>query len=179
MLSAIFSYGMKVNNSSVHTMYNGSCVNYALITDYSLYLQYKNIGVFGGYSTVYNGVGFFNRGYHAGLILNLYEHKHHAVNLYVYDTHYSYFYQNPSPAPQMLDDPGIISNYKNTITGFSDILSFNPRYKYTFLKGVLSVECGISFVFVIYHNNNASDNLPGFGANAALSFNPSALFHKH
>lgn len=183
-----FSYGIKVNNSFIHTIYNtGPFDNNALIINYSLYLQYKNVGVFGGYSSIYNGANnvysdysmynysdvVFKKSYHIGLILNLYEHRHHSINLNVYDTHYSYSYTR-----QPLETFDYLSMIYNTkFTGFLDMLSFNPTYKYTFLKGVLSVECGISFVFVV--NNNIGDNLPGFGANTALSFNPSAFFLKH
>lgn len=168
-----FSYGVKMNTNLIYAVKEGGGGENKLVFDYSLYLLIKNIGVLGGYSSFYNSYGFNLKGFHAGIILNLLEHKHSSINVYMYDIHYS-FYAPYCYTCQTLDVPYLINNNNNNrVIARSDMVFFNPRYKYTFLKDVLAVEYGLAFLFVL---DTAE---PGFSQSISLSFNPSILFKRN
>jgi hypothetical protein len=175
-----FSYGIKSNLflSSASSTYG---------IDYSLYMQYKSLGAFVGYSTIYNFYNYITyqpgkiNCFQAGVIIRFVQlNKNSSINIYLYDSHF--YQQNSNFVPQHYANGTLIA-----ATWYSESLDFitlNPRYKITFLKNIFAAEFGVFLTAWrdnIKTSRNASsgfDITPAFGTNAALSINIAAPFAK-
>ena len=148
----------------------GSSLNRTAGINYSLYAQYKYIGLYGGYSSVSNP-WIYNqypinkaKGFHIGLIFKFPEiNKNNCFNIYI-------FYTQESDMEKFLSGgSGVPFTTRNIGTVNYQFITFNPRYRFSFLEGIFSLESGISF--------NVLNSLE-IGLNAAVSLNISELFSK-
>ena len=184
------SVGLRVNATVFQKIApNAGGGNTIFTTDYSAYLQYKGIGFFGGLTALNNynnGVLPSNQNlncFNIGLFFRLDQaNKNSAVYLYLYNLHY-YNQLNPTFVSAHYSNGTFFPSayYNQTI----DFLCFNPRYRYSFLNQILSLELGISFS-AIRNNivvNQSTDNSislhPAIGGNFSLAFNLAALFQKN
>jgi hypothetical protein len=182
-----FTYGIQVNSFAFQRLpsyVGGGNKKIGFGTDYSVYLRYKNFGVLGGYSALYNfnngitdtkgGISCFN----AGIIYKFFQFsKTGAITLYLYNIHYSEANKNYKPA-------GLYNGIYQPITYTGETINFiiaNPRYTGTFYNGILSLEFGVFFsVFKDNIHNSTTDDssYPAIGINAGATLNVSALFTK-
>ncbi|MHB8261726.1 MAG: hypothetical protein ACYDCN_01290 [Bacteroidia bacterium] len=186
-----FSYGLKTNFSLSNRL--DPLMNNFYIMDYSLYLQYKRVGVLAGFSYLdnithkkYDRTYSYMNGFNLGLIFKLAQFKKNsALNLYIYDTHYSMLNADYNPNPP--HGSGTNSLFYKTNYNF---YTLNLRYKKTFFKGIFSAEFGVFATLVygreVYHEQYAYP-MPGssgvadifIGETLSLSLNVSALFTKN
>lgn len=185
-----FSIGLRVN-ATVFQKFAPSVGggNTMFTTDYTAFMQYKGIGFYGGLSVLNN----YNNGvfpssqslncFNIGLFFRLDQHnKNSAIYLYLYNVHY-YNQLNPTFVAAHYSNGTFFPSayYNETI----DFLCFNPRYRYSFLNQILSLELGISFNAVrdnIVINQGSDNNItlhPAIGGNFSLAFNVAALFQKN
>jgi hypothetical protein len=177
-----FSCGIKSN-----LFLSNASESYINGIDYSLYMQYKSLGAFVGYSTVYHFLNYvtYQPGkincFQVGVIIRLVQlNKNSSINIYLYDSHF--YQQTPNFVPQHYSNGTLVA-----ATWYSESLDFitlSPRYKITFLKNIFAVEFGV--FITAWRDNietgrtpiNGFDVTPAFGTNAALSINVAALFAK-
>ena len=173
-----FSYGIKANSYLTDPSFG---------IDYSLYCQYKFIGIMGGYTNLSNQNTSISdnpiklKGFNAGLILKLSKNnRKDGFHIYIYDVYSSGFSKYYSIA-------GPVGGTYNPGTFYKESINFvmlNPRYKIPFWKSVFALELGLGFSYgnqnIVYqkYQNGKNSIYVAFGANICLSFNPSALFHK-
>jgi len=176
-----FTYGVKANGfvfTSLPGFRPGQEADVNFGNDYSVYLKYKSVGVFGGYTCLFS---FNNDALNTNAVLNcthfgvsykfLQFSKTGAITLYFYDI-------RGSQTRKYENGFFTINNYTEKV----NIVVANPRYTGTFLNGLLTVEAGVFFsafrdnLMDVQGLNNT--NYPAIGANAAVTVNVSALFAK-
>jgi hypothetical protein len=152
-------------------------------SNYNGYLQYKNLGVFGGYTALYNSGFYWPNGatvncFSAGLFFKMAEfNKANKLYVYLYNIHCSGLIR----ADDMLIDPSTYPYHPRYVKQALNFLTFSPRYRASFCKNILSVEVGVFVSFMFDTPHPAIDNPPAYpacGATLGLGLNVAALFKK-
>ncbi|HXU26380.1 MAG TPA: hypothetical protein VN698_04050, partial [Bacteroidia bacterium] len=194
------TYGVKANIAyvGIHKNQENDGGNTIFQNDYSLYLMYKSVGIFGGYTGTFGYNNYSTtqttqtlNGFNVGLIFQLFQskNKQHGFLIYLYDVHYSA--TNPKyPVSATSQSSAYYDIYYKEGMNF---LYINPRYQYTFCNGLLSAELGVQYGAHIHdikskldpngaHFLTYNNRLQGFlvmgGINLSIACNISSLLSK-